>query len=219
MFNKLKLNFPNASTSAMAKIIYFHDKCIILLIFVLSVVFILLIFNFFSKKRRILNLDKTFFEILWTIVPTILIILIMIPSLELLYFSEEIGGVEIKKNVKIVGHQWYWTYEINKEKKIINFDSYMIPEETLSFGEFRKCEVDRPLFLKLKETSRVLVTSADSIHSWSVPEFGIKVDAIPGRLNQIFIFPEKVGRFFGFCSELCGINHRFMPIVVEVIKI
>jgi len=92
----------------------------------------------------------------------------------------------------------------------------MLKEENLGGGEFRKCEVDKPLIMEVEKATRLLITSADSIHRWAIPEFGVKVDAVPGRLNQVIVFPEEVGRFFGFCSELCGVNHRFMPIVVEV---
>ena len=95
----------------------------------------------------------------------------------------------------------------------------MVRGENLRLGEFRNCEVDKPLIFEVKKATRLLITSADSIHSWAIPEFGVKVDAIPGRLNQVVIIPSEVGRFFGFCSELCGVNHRFMPIVVEVLDL
>jgi cytochrome c oxidase subunit 2 len=143
----------------------------------------------------------------------------MVPSLELLYFSEEVSRKEIKTKVKIIGHQWYWRYESNLFKKgsLLNYDSYIVNLEDLNLGSFRKCEVDKPLVLKCNNSKRLLITSADSIHSWAVPEFGVKVDAIPGRLNQVSFLNNEVGRFYGFCSELCGVKHRFMPIVVEII--
>jgi len=94
----------------------------------------------------------------------------------------------------------------------------MVNDEDLNLGEFRKCEVDHPMVFEVNRATRLLVTSSDSIHRWAVPEFGVKVDAVPGRLNQVVVVSEEVGRFFGFCSELCGVNHRFMPIVVEVIE-
>jgi heme/copper-type cytochrome/quinol oxidase subunit 2 len=201
-------------------IIGFHEKCMLVIIFVLIVVLFILAYKIFRLKSVLKKLENQIFEIAWTLFPTLIILGIMIPSLELLYFSEETGGAKKNNKIKIVGHQWYWSYENNNGvfSKPLIYDSYLVKEENLKFGEFRKSEVDLPLFFKVNESVRLLITSADSIHSWAIPEFGVKVDAIPGRLNQVVIFSQEVGRFFGFCSELCGVNHSFMPIVVEVLK-
>lgn len=198
----------------MINIINFHEKCILVVLLVLRVVLFILIYNLIKNYKVLKNVENESFEILWTIIPTLIILGIMVPSLELLYFSEETGGQNITNKIKIVGHQWYWSYESPQNQ--FEFDSYIVNKEDISLGEFRNCEVDRPLFLEVKKAHRFLITSADSIHSWAVPEFGVKVDAIPGRLNQVIVFTQEVGRFYGFCSELCGVNHRFMPIVVEV---
>lgn len=216
--NRWVFNFPHGATPVMEKIVGFHEKCILVIIFVLRVVLFLLVFKIFKKKRRTLKLEKTSFEIAWTIIPSLMILGLMVPSLEVLYFSEETGGVFLFKKIKVIGHQWYWRYEEDKSADSSrNFDSYLINDLDLNFGEFRNCEVDHPIVLEANKASRLLITSADVIHSWAIPEFGVKVDAIPGRLNQLVVYTQEVGRFFGFCSELCGVNHSFMPIVVEVI--
>lgn len=217
------LKFPHGRTPVMKKIIFFHEKCLLVIIIVLVPVLIILLYNLYKTFRSVTNLENINFEILWTIVPSIIIIMLMVPSLELLYFSEETGGAFFANKLKVVGHQWYWSYEeefISEETtRRIKFDSYIIKEKDLNPGEFRKCEVDKPVIFETNRPTRMLITSADSIHSWSIPEFGVKVDAVPGRLNQVVIFTQEPGRFFGFCSELCGVNHRFMPIVAEVIHL
>uniref|UniRef100_A0A343VVJ2 Cytochrome c oxidase subunit 2 n=1 Tax=Bothromesostoma personatum TaxID=27905 RepID=A0A343VVJ2_9PLAT len=219
--NILTLNFPHGSTPVMGNIINFHEKCLLIILFVLVVVLTLLLYNILFSLSQTNGLENTLLEILWTVIPTLIIITIMVPSLEILYFSEESGGSFFSNNLKVVGHQWYWTYdefEISNQA-LLNFDSYLINESDLNLGEFRNNEVDRPVIFEVNRATRLLITSADVIHSWAVPEFGVKVDAVPGRLNQIVVFTSEPGRFFGYCSELCGVNHSFMPIVVEVINI
>jgi len=124
--------------------------------------------------------------------------------------------------VKAIGHQWYWTYEYSdyaaSDGESIVFDSYMIPEEDLEPGGLRLLEVDNRVMLPVNTHIRLIVSGADVIHSWTVPSFGIKVDALPGRLNQLSLFVKREGVFYGQCSEICGVNHGFMPIVVEVVS-
>lgn len=150
-----------------------------------------------------------------------------IPSITFLFrfiepstsFIEQLGCM----TVKIIGHQWYWTYEYILAEETNNgtltyvtkeFDSYMIPEEMLQPGDLRLLEVDNALHLPVGMPIRLLITSTDVIHSWAVPSLGVKVDAVPGRLNEIYIFIFRKGEFYGQCSELCGVNHGFMPIKV-----
>jgi len=166
-----------------------------------------------------------YLEIIWTIIPAIILLIIAIPSIMFLFkflepsAFEDLGGLTIK----ITGHQWYWSYEyivpgqteagvttyVNKE-----FDSYMIPEEMLQPGDLRLLEVDNSVHLPVGVPIRLLITSADVIHSWAVPSLGVKVDAIPGRLNEVYLLIFREGEFYGQCSELCGVNHGFMPIKV-----
>jgi len=146
--------------------------------------------------------------------------IIAIPSFALLYSLDEV--INPSMTLKVIGHQWYWSYEYSNSsnpKNILNFDSYMKSEEDLTLGNFRLLEVDNRIVLPIKIHIRLLVTAADVLHSWAVPSLGIKVDACPGRLNQVFLFLKREGVFYGQCSEICGINHGFMPIVVQGVKI
>lgn len=158
-------------------------------------------------------------EIMWTIIPAIILVFVAIPSFSLLYSLDELSEPLI--TVKIVGHQWYWSYEYSDYLKksstsaTLNFDSYMINSNELTFGAFRLLEVDNRLVLPIKTHIRLLVTSSDVIHSWAIPSFGIKVDGTPGRLSQASLYIKREGVYYGQCSEICGINHGFMPIVVK----
>lgn len=214
------LKIPNGITPVMEMIIEFHEKCLLILIFVIVLVFIILRYKCIKKNRGVLNLENTVFEIVWTLIPLMLILAMVVPSLSLLYYSELSGGLEFDKKVKVIGHQWYWSYEqlgFKKGLKGLRWDSYILKEESLQRGRFRNMEVDLPVVFNVKEKVRLLVTSQDVIHSWSLPEAGVKLDGLPGRLNQISLLIEGVGRYFGYCTELCGVNHSFMPVVVEVV--
>jgi len=174
---------------------------------------------------------QTFIEIIWTVIPAIILLLMAIPSITFLFrfiepstsFIEQLGCL----TVKIIGHQWYWTYEyivpIKNENGVLSyatkeFDSYMIPEEMLQPGDLRLLEVDNALHLPVGIPIRLLITSSDVIHSWAVPSLGVKVDAVPGRLNEVYLYIIRKGEFYGQCSELCGVNHGFMPIKVVATK-
>jgi cytochrome c oxidase subunit 2 len=160
-------------------------------------------------------------EIIWTIIPAVILVLIAIPSFSLLYSLDELS--EPLVTVKVVGHQWYWSYEYSDYLKktgtsaTLNFDSYMINTDDLTFGSLRLLEVDNRLVLPIKTHIRLLVTSSDVIHSWAVPSFGIKADGTPGRLSQVSLYIKREGVYYGQCSEICGINHGFMPIVVRAV--
>ena len=144
-----------------------------------------------------------------------------LPSFALLYSIDEI--VDPSLTLKVIGHQWYWTYEYsdyaNSDETSIVFDSYMIPEDDLEFGQLRLLEVDNRVVLPVQTHVRVIITAADVLHSWAVPSLGVKCDAVPGRLNQTSLFLKREGVFYGQCSELCGVNHGFMPIVVEGVSL
>lgn len=165
---------------------------------------------------------QSVFEVLWTVIPAIILVFLAMPSLQLLYSLDFIVlDYEPIITVKVLGHQWYWSYEYivfgqlsEKELnfELINFDSYLISENDLNLDGLRLLEVDNPLIIPGNNYIRFLVTSVDVLHSWAVPSLGIKVDAVPGRLNQIFTFVKRTGDFYGQCSEICGVNHGFMPI-------
>jgi cytochrome c oxidase subunit 2 len=170
-------------------------------------------------------IHNTFLEIVWTIVPALILLVIAIPSFALLYSIEEF--IEPSLTVKCTGHQWYWCYEYSncKKEEIADyidghkFESYMVPTEDLGdVGKLRLLEVDKRLALPTNTHIQISVTGADVLHCWAVPSLGVKIDACPGRINQTTIFLKRSGTFFGQCSELCGVNHGFMPIVVRALS-
>ena len=163
----------------------------------------------------------TLIELIWTITPALILIAIAFPSFRLLYLLDEVISPTI--TIKVVGHQWYWSYEysdyVNESGESIEFDSYMIPESDLELGQFRLLDVDNNVIVPVDTHIRLIVTGADVIHSWAVPSLGIKIDAVPGRLNQTSILAERTGVFYGQCSEICGVWHGFMPIAVEAVSV
>lgn len=163
---------------------------------------------------------NTTIEVVWTIIPSIILVLIAIPSFGLLYAMDDIIDPEV--TVKAIGHQWYWSYEYSDYVSTagqINFDSYMVPEDELSFGQLRLLEVDNSMVLPVGTYIRINITAADVLHSWTVPSIGVKIDAVPHRINSGIIFLQRAGTFYGQCSEICGVNHGFMPIVVKAVSI
>ena len=180
-----------------------------------------MIFILFNKFINITLLERQIIECIWTIIPAIILIQIAIPSLLLLYILDE--SIDSSLTIKVIGHQWYWRYEyrdfwsINNNK--IEFESYIIPTNELDSSFFRLLDVDNRTVIPYNIHIRMLISSADVLHSWTVPSLGVKADAIPGRLNQVKFISQRPGIFFGQCSEICGANHRFMPIVIEIINI
>ena len=152
-------------------------------------------------------------EIVWTIVPALVLVGIAVPSFKLLYMMDEV--IEPSVTLKAVGYQWYWGYEYADYKPTVKFDSYMKGVDDLEGGELRMLEVDNRVVLPVGRRVRILVTGGDVLHSWAVPSLGVKADAIPGRLNQLSILLEREGVYYGQCSELCGVQHKGMPIAVE----
>jgi len=172
------------------------------------------------KSSRHLTHEATF-EVVWTVVPSIVLVLLAIPSLKLLYSLDFIlYDYEPIITIKVIGHQWFWSYEytvfgfedFGSSCSSSVFDSYMLSEDELGPGYLRLLEVDNALIVPTNIYIRFLVTAVDVLHSWAVPSLGIKVDAVPGRLNQMFTFIKRPGEFYGQCSEICGVNHGFMPI-------
>jgi len=159
-------------------------------------------------------------ELVWTISPALFLIAMAFPSFKLLYLTDEVYSPSM--TIKAVGHQWYWSYEysdfLNEDGESIEFDSYMIPESDLEDGQLRLLDVDNNVVIPVDTNIRFIVTGQDVIHSFAVPSLGMKVDGIPGRLNQTATIAEREGLFYGQCSELCGILHGFMPICVEAVS-
>jgi cytochrome c oxidase subunit 2 len=220
-----QIGFQDPATPYMEGIINFHHNIMFFLVGVVIFVSWLLvrcIFLYSTKNHP--TPDKfthsTLLEIIWTIIPALILMIIAVPSFALLYSLDEI--IDPALTLKVIGHQWYWSYEYSDYTSLeggqnLNFDSYMIAEEDLNLGNFRLLEVDNRVILPTKTHIRVLVTAADVLHSWAIPSLGIKIDACPGRLNQLSLFVKRPGVYYGQCSEICGINHGFMPIVIQTV--
>nr|ALM30857.1 cytochrome c oxidase subunit 2 [Procambarus fallax] len=200
----------------MEQLIFFHDHTMVVLILIVTFVGYIMFYLFFNFLVNRYLLESQEVEIIWTILPAIILIFIAFPSLRLLYLLDEINNPSI--TLKTIGHQWYWSYEYS-DFLDLEFDSYMVGTADLSESGFRLLDVDNRVVLPMNSQVRMLVSAADVIHSWTVPALGMKADAIPGRLNQISFFINRPGLFFGQCSEICGANHSFMPIVVESVSV
>ena len=217
--------FQDSATPVMEGIINLHDDIFFFLIIIVVGVFWMMmsiIYTFNNAKIVYKYLRHgTLIEIIWTITPALVLISIAFPSFKLLYLMDEVIDPAI--TIKAIGHQWYRSYEysdyINNNGEFINFDSYMVPTDELNKGDLRLLEVDNRIVVPVNTHIRVVITAADVIHAWAVPSLGIKLDAIPGRLNQTSMIVKREGVFYGQCSELCGVQHGFMPIVVEAVPL
>nr|AAS13574.1 cytochrome oxidase subunit II [Papilio epiphorbas] len=209
-------NLQNSASPLMEQIIFFHDHTLIILIMITILVGYLMINLFFNKYINRFLLEGQMIELIWTIIPTITLIFIALPSLRLLYLLDELNNPLI--TLKSIGHQWYWSYEYSDFNNV-EFDSYMINYDKSNINNFRLLDVDNRIILPMNNQIRIMVTATDVIHSWTVPSLGVKIDANPGRLNQTNLFINRPGIFFGQCSEICGANHSFMPIMIESISI
>lgn len=205
-------NLQDRASPLIEQLTFFHDHTLIILTIITILVGYLLFSLFFNKFINRLLLEGQTIEVIWTILPAIILIFIALPSLRLLYLLDEIRNPWL--TLKSIGHQWYWSYEYSDFKKT-EFDSYIIPTNELPQNGFRLLDVDNRIVLPFNSQIRILVTAIDVIHSWTIPSLGVKIDATPGRLNQSNFFINRPGLFFGQCSEICGANHRFIPIVIE----
>nr|AFV07503.1 cytochrome oxidase subunit II [Nycterophilia natali] len=212
----MNINTQDSASPLMEQLIFFHDHSLMILIMITTLVSYMMSTLFFNKFINRYLLHGQTIEIIWTILPAIILLFIAFPSLRLLYLLDEINEPMI--TLKSIGHQWYWKYEYSDFNNI-EFDSYMIPSNEMSLNSFRLLDVDNRVILPINIQIRMLVSAADVIHSWTIPSLGVKIDATPGRLNQISFLINRPGLFFGQCSEICGANHSFMPIVIESIPL
>jgi cytochrome c oxidase subunit 1 len=220
-----QLNFQTPATAIMEKIVdLHHDLMFFIIVIVVFVSWMLgrMLYFYNSENTatpRVAFAHHTLLEIIWTYIPATILILIAAPSFSLLYSIDALVAPKI--SVKVIGHQWYWSYETTDmiTSKDINFDSYMLLEADLPKGALRLLEVDNRLVLPIRTNTRIIITAADVLHSWAIPALGVKMDAVPGRLNQVSLYLNRGGTFYGQCSELCGINHSFMPIVVDSVTL
>jgi cytochrome c oxidase subunit 2 len=217
-----QLGFQDPATPIHEGIIDLHNDImwfiVLVVAFVCWAVFKIFV-EFNTEKSKYSNtglVHGTKIEVIWTVIPSLILLMIAIPSFSLLYSIEEIGEPSV--TLKVIGRQWYWSYEYSDYNGEIEFDSYMVSEDDLEKGSLRLLEVDNRVVLPIKTQIRLIITAADVIHCWGIPSLGIKCDGTPGRLNEVSLYMKREGVFYGQCSELCGVNHGFMPIVVEGVK-
>ena len=215
-----QINFQQPATSVMEDIVFLHHLVMYILLGVVFLVFITLFYiciRFKSSSNPIPMKfkDNLALEIGWTILPVIILITIAIPSFKILYRTEHIPASDM--TVKVIGRQWYWTYQYPEHGEI-SFDSNLIPDDQLRKDQKRLLDVDNEAVIPVDTTVKFLVTSSDVIHSFTVPAFGRKIDAVPGRVNETWVNVKKTGTYYGQCSELCGVGHGFMPIKIKVVS-
>ena len=216
-----QLSFQQPATDLMSDIISFHSYILMPIITGISLLvlglLLYIMFRFNSNRNQIASTTthNTTIEILWTVIPVILLIIIAIPSFRLLYVSETIPKADL--TIKAIGNQWYWTYEY-PDFDDISFDANMLLEHELSDPKLRLLETDTQIVVPVDKVVKLQITSADVLHAWTIPAFGVKMDAVPGRLNETWFKANKEGIYYGQCSELCGPKHAFMPINVKVVS-
>nr|AWV83421.1 cytochrome oxidase subunit II [Aleeta curvicosta] len=215
MSNWSYINMQDAMSPLMEQLMFFHDHTLIILIIITSIVTYMMTTIILNNIVNRLLLEGQLIEFFWTLLPALTLIFIAFPSLRLLYLMDEVNKPLM--TLKIIGHQWYWSYEYSDFMNV-EFDSYMKSYNEMS-NEFRLLDVDNRTILPFSTQVRLLISSFDVIHSWAMPSMNIKVDAVPGRLNQASMFIIRPGMSFGQCSEICGANHSFMPIVIESVSI
>jgi len=208
------LGIQDRNSPIIEQLNFFHDHALLILILVTTLVGYLIGTLFFNKLNNRFLLHGQTIEVIWTILPAIILLFIAFPSLRILYLLDEVNNPSI--SLKTIGHQWYWSYEYS-DFSGIEFDSYIIPQNEINLDSFRLLDVDNRIILPINNQIRILVTATDVLHSWTVPSLGVKIDANPGRLNQTNFFINRPGLYFGQCSEICGANHSFIPIVIESI--
>lgn len=210
------LGIQDRNSPIIEQLNFFHDHSLLILILVTTLVSYLIISLLFNQLNNRFLLHGQTIEIIWTILPAIVLLFIAFPSLRILYLLDEINKPTV--SIKTIGHQWYWRYEYSDFNNV-EFDSYITPNNEITLNSFRLLDVDNRVVLPINNQIRILVTATDVIHSWTVPSLGVKVDANPGRLNQTNFFINRPGLFFGQCSEICGANHSFIPIVIERVPV
>nr|YP_009351159.1 cytochrome c oxidase subunit II [Orthotermes mansuetus]AQP28763.1 cytochrome c oxidase subunit 2 [Orthotermes mansuetus] len=209
------MTLQDSASPVMEQLIYFHDHALMIMLMIITTVFYTMISIILNKQTSRFILEGQMIETVWTIAPAIILVFIAIPSLRLLYLMDEIHNPVV--TLKTVGHQWYWSYEYSDFTKL-EFDSYMTQQEDQQMNTFRLLDTDNRVVLPMNSPIRMIVTAADVLHSWAVPSLGVKTDATPGRLNQTSFSINRPGLLYGQCSEICGANHSFMPIVIESVS-
>ena len=214
------LDFQEAASEQARRLHQFHNWLVVIItaisFFVLALM-IYVVLRFRASRNPIPSRTShnTVVEVLWTVVPVVILVLIAIPSFKLLYWLDRTDQADL--TLKIVGRQWYWSYEY-PDNGNFTFDSTLIPESEIKPGQHRLLEVDNRVVLPVDSNIRLLFTASDVLHAWTIPAFGVKQDSIPGRTNETWVRIEKEGVFYGQCSELCGVGHAYMPVAVEAVS-
>nr|YP_009034456.1 cytochrome c oxidase subunit II [Neosynchiropus moyeri]BAO84787.1 cytochrome c oxidase subunit II [Neosynchiropus moyeri] len=216
MAHPSQLGFQDAASPVMEELLHFHDHALMIVFLISTFVLYVIVVMVSTELTNKFILDSQEVEIVWTVLPAVILILIAMPSLRILYLMDEVNDPHL--TVKAVGHQWYWSYEYTDYNELC-FDSYMVPTQDLAPGQFRLLETDHRVVLPVESPLRILVSAEDVLHSWAIPSLGVKMDAVPGRLNQTTLMAAHSGVFYGQCSEICGANHSFMPVVVEAVPL
>ena len=214
-----QMGFQNAASPTMERMISFHNLLLVIItaisLFVLALLVICVVrFNERANPVPAKWSHNTLIEVIWTAVPVLILVMIAVPSYRLLYFQDRTENADM--TLKIIGNQWYWSYEYPDSD--ITFDAIATPDKDIKPGQHRLLETDNHVLLPVDTNVRLLMTANDVIHAWAMPAFGVKLDNVPGRTNETWVRPTKLGRFYGQCSELCGVDHSFMPIVVDVVS-
>ncbi len=215
-----QLSFQESASKSMSDIVWFHDYMLLPIITAITVFVLFLLayacIRFRASRNPVASTTShnTTIEIIWTLVPCLILIVMAVPSFKVLYSQDEIPKADV--TIKAIGYQWYWGYEYPDENII--FDSYMIEEKDLKDGQPRLLTVDNEVYVPVNKVVKVMITANDVLHAWALPSFGVKRDAVPGRINETWFKADRTGTFYGQCSELCGIKHAFMPITVNVVS-
>ena len=214
------LGFQPAASPTAERIHSFNDLLLPLICAIVVFVLALLLYVAwrFSEKRNPTpsrTTHNTVIEVLWTVIPVIILVVVAVPSFKLLYFADRTEDAEM--TIKAIGRQWYWSYEYPDDGNF-TFDANLVPAEDLEDGQPRLLTADYPVVLPVDTNVRILVTASDVLHSFAVPAFGIKLDGVPGRVNETWVRIEAPGMYYGQCSELCGTGHSFMPIMIKAVS-
>jgi cytochrome c oxidase subunit 2 len=216
-----QLGFNEPATALMSDVIAFHSYILMPIITGISILVLGLLlyiayrYNSSRNQTASMTTHNTVIEVLWTVIPVILLIIIAIPSFRILYTAETIPKADL--TIKAIGNQWYWSYEY-PDYDDFSFDANMLQDEELSDPSLRLLETDTQIVVPVNKVVKLLITSNDVLHAWTIPAFAVKKDAVPGRLNETWFKAEKTGTYYGQCSELCGPKHAFMPINVKVVS-
>lgn len=214
-----QMGFQEAATPTMERISSFNDLLLVIIVAITVFVLGLLLYVMwrFNEKRNpnpSRTTHNTLIEVLWTVIPVIILVGIAVPSFKLLYFADRIEEADM--TIKAIGRQWYWSYEYPDHGNF-TFDAYLVAEEDLQEGQVRLLDTDNPVVLPVDTNIRVLVTASDVLHNFAMPSFGVKLDGVPGRINETWFRITRTGTFYGQCSELCGTGHAYMPITIKAV--